>query len=94
MTTTAHDAANLLPPVHPGEVLGEDFLRPMNLAPDALAGAIGVDVQSIHSIVSGERAITREFALLLSRYFGTSTGFWMGLQAQYNAEMAGDRHAD
>lgn len=94
MTTQGHDAANTLPPVHPGEILGEDFLRPMKLAPDALARAIGVDVQIINSIVSGECAITRESALLLSRYFGTSTGFWIGLQAQYEAQMAGDRRAD
>lgn len=76
---TARDTERL-PPVHPGEVLNEEFLLPMNITQDRLAKAIGVDARRIHSIVHGERSITAETALLLSRFFGNSAGFWMGLQ--------------
>ena len=76
-----------LPPVHPGEILNEEFLRPMNVTQYRLAKAIGVDARRIHAIVHGERAITAETALLLSRFFGNSAGFWMGLQTQYDLEL-------
>ena len=80
-----------LPPIHPGEVLSEDFLLPMNVTQYRLAKAIGVDARRIHSIVHGERSITAETALLLSCFFGNSAGFWMGLQSQYDLEVAEDR---
>ena len=80
-----------LPPIHPGEVLNEEFLRPMGVTQYRLAKAIGVDARRIHAIVHGERAITAETALLLSRYFGNSAEFWMGLQGQYDLEVASDR---
>ncbi len=80
-----------LPPIHPGEVLNEEFLKPMNISQYRLAKAIGVDARRIHAIVNGERAITAETALLLSRFFGNSAGFWMGLQSQYDLEAAADR---
>ena len=80
-----------LPPVHPGEILNEEFLLPMNITQYRLAKAIGVDARRIHSIVHGERSITAETALLLSRFFGNSAGFWMGLQSQYDLETAEDR---
>lgn len=83
-----------LPPIHPGEILDEEFLRPMNVTQYRLAKAIGVDARRIHAIVHGERSITAETALLLSRYFGNSAGFWMGLQSQYDLETAEDRLAD
>ena len=80
-----------LPPIHPGEILGEEFLRPMGISQYRLAKAIGVDSRRIHAIVHGERSITAETALLLSRFFGNSAKFWTGLQAQYDLEMASDQ---
>ena len=71
---------NKLPPIHPGEVLAEEFLSPMNITQYRLAKAIGVDPRRIHAIVHGQRAITAETALLFSRFFGNSARFWMGLQ--------------
>ena len=82
-----------LPPIHPGRILDEEFLRPMNITQYRLAKAIGVDARRIHAIVHGERSITPETALLLSRYFGNSAKFWMGLQGQYDLELAEDRLA-
>ena len=81
-------------PIHPGEILSEEFLRPMNVTQYRLAKAIGVDARRIHAIVHGERAITAETALLLSRFFGNSAGFWMGLQTQYDLELAEDHLAE
>ena len=83
--TYKHDK---LPPIHPGEILNEEFLRPMNVTQYRLAKAIGVDARRIHSIVHGQRSITAETALLLARYFGNSAAFWMGLQSQYDLEVA------
>lgn len=83
-----------LEPIHPGEILDEEFLRPMNVSQYRLAKSIGVDARRIHAIVHGERSITAETALLLSRFFGNSAGFWMGLQSQYDLECAEDRLAD
>lgn len=80
-----------LPPIHPGEVLNEEFLAPMNITQYRLAKSIGVDPRRIHSIVHGQRSITAETALLLGRFFGNSPGFWMGLQAQYALEITQDR---
>lgn len=83
-----------LPPIHPGEILDEDFLQPMGITKYALAKAIGVDATRIHSIVLGTRAITAETALLLSKFFGNSAEFWMGLQAQYDRERAEDEMSE
>ena len=80
-----------LPPIHPGVILNEEFLTPMNLSQYKLAKSIEVDARRIHAIVRGERSITAETALLLSRFFGNSAEFWMGLQAQYDLEVAEDR---
>ena len=82
-----------LPPIHPGEILKEEFLLPMNISQYRLSKAIGVDARRIHSIVHGKRSITAETALLLSRFFGNSAGFWMGLQSQYDLETTEDRLA-
>lgn len=79
------------PPIHPGEVLDQEFLLPMGITQYRLARAIGVDARRIHSIVQGKRAITAETALLLARYFGNSPGFWMGMQSQYDLEVTQDR---
>ena len=83
-----------LPSIHPGEVLNEEFLLPMNITQYRLAKAIGVDARRIHSIVHGERSITAETALLLARFFGNSAGFWIGLQSQYDLEITTDRLAE
>ena len=83
-----------LPTVHPGEILQEEFLRPMNITQYRLAKSIGVDARRIHAIVHGERSITAETALLFARFFGNSAAFWMGLQSQYDLETAEDRLAD
>ena len=80
-----------LPPIHPGTILNEEFLLPMNITQYSLAKSIGVDARRIHSIVQGKCAITAETALLLSRFFGNSAEFWMGLQSQYDLEMTEDR---
>ncbi len=80
-----------LSPIHPGEVLKEEFLVPMEITQYRLAKAIGVDATRIHSIVQGKRSITAETALLLAGFFGNSPTFWMGLQSQYDLEVAQDR---
>jgi addiction module HigA family antidote len=84
-----------LHPVHPGEVLLEEFLKPMGLSQNRLALNMGVPARRINEIVLGKRSITADTALRLARYFGTSAEFWLGLQAQYDlditAESLGDR---
>ena len=72
--------------IHPGEVLLEEFLNPMGISQNALARAIKVPPRRINEIVLGKRGITADTALRLSRAFGTSEGFWMGLQADYDLE--------
>ena len=91
MTSQPSHSPERLPPIHPGEILDEEFLRPMNVTQYRLAKSIGVDARRIHAIVHGERSITAETALLLSRFFGNSAEFWMGLQSQYDLEVAEDR---
>ena len=91
MTTQMTQNDERLLPVHPGEILYEEFLLPMNITQYRLAKAIGVDPRRIHAIVHGQRSITAETALLFSRFFGNSAEFWMGLQSQYELEVASDR---
>ena len=86
----AHHPARL-PPIHPGEILNEEFLMPLNVTQNRLAKSIGVDARRIHSIVNGQRSISAETALLFSGYFGNSAQFWMELQSQYDLEAAEDR---
>ena len=88
-----NDMEERLPPIHPGEILNEEFLLPMKVTQYRLAKAIGVDPRRIHSIVHGERSITAETALLFSRFFGNSAAFWLGLQSQYDLEVTEDRMA-
>ena len=73
----------LLPNPHPGEILMEEFLKPMNLSQTALARAIAVPPRRINEIVLGKRAVTADTDLRLARYFGMSEGFFMGLQTDY-----------
>jgi antitoxin HigA-1 len=77
-------------PIHPGEVLLEEFIKPMNLSQNRLAIDIGVDARRINEIVLGKRAITADTALRLSRFFGNSPQFWLGLQTQYDLDVAED----
>ena len=82
---------NKLSPTHPGEVLLEEFIKPMNLSQNRLAIDIGVDARRINEIVLGKRSITADTALRLSRFFGNSPQFWMGLQTQYDLDVAEDQ---
>ena len=93
MNSNTSDRPEKLSPIHPGEILNEEFLRPMNITQYRLPKSIGVDARRIHAIVHGERAITAETALLLSRFFENSAAFWMGLRTQYDLESAADRLA-
>ena len=79
-----------LNPVHPGEVLLEGFLKPMGLSQNRLSLGIGVHPRRINEIVLGKRRITADTALRLARYLGTSPQFWMGLQSDYDLDVADD----
>jgi addiction module HigA family antidote len=83
-----------LNPIHPGEVLLEEFLKPMQLSQNRLALDIGVHARRINEIVLGKRSITADTALRLARYFGTSPQFWLGLQADYELDVAMDALGD
>lgn len=78
-------------PTHPGEVLSEDFMKPLDMSQYALAKAIGVPQIRVSEIVRHERAVTPDTALRLARYFGTSAEFWLGMQATYDLETARDK---
>ena len=80
-----------LHPVHPGEVLLEEFLKPMGLSQNRLALNIGVPPRRINEIVLEKRRITADTALRLARFFGTSPEFWLGLQAQHDLDLASDK---
>ena len=84
----------ILPPVHPGETLREDFLKPLGLTANRLAIELRVPVTRVNDIVRGRRAITADTALRLARYFGTTPHFWMNLQANYDVELAQDKRGE
>ena len=75
-----------LPNIHPGEILLEEFLKPLNLSQNRVARQIGVPPRRINEIVLAKRAITPDTALRLARYFGMSERFWLGLQTDYDLE--------
>jgi len=77
-----------LPNVHPGEVLLEEFLRPLDISQNRLARELKVPPRRVNEIVLGKRAVTPDTALRLARYFGTSERFWLGLQLDYDLEEA------
>jgi antitoxin HigA-1 len=83
----------ILPPVHPGEVLLEDFMKPMGLSRYRVAKDIGVSPLRVSEIVRGQRAVTVDTAMRLARYFGTSAGVWLRMQARYDLETAQARFA-
>jgi len=82
-----------LPPIHPGEILLEEFLEPMEISQYRLAKEINVPARRINEIVHGKRAITPDTALRLSRFFGMSERFWLNLQSRYDLEIEKDRLA-
>jgi addiction module HigA family antidote len=85
---------NKLAPVHPGEVLLEEFLKPMDLSQNRLALSIGVHPRRINEIVLRKRRVSAETALRLGRYFGVTPQFWLGLQAEYDLDVASDELGD
>ena len=80
-----------LNPVHPGEVLVEEFLKPMGLSQNRLANALGVPARRINEIALQKRAITADTALRLAKHFGNSPQFWLGLQMDYELDVAKER---
>ncbi len=83
-----------LMPVHPGEVLLEEFLKPMNLSQNQMALALRVPARRINEIVHGKRRVTADTALRLGRYFDMSPRFWLGLQMDYDLDVANDETGD
>ena len=79
---------NTLPPIHPGEILREEFIKPRGLSQNALARALNVPPRRVNEIVLEKRGITADTALRLARYFGTSAEMWAGLQADYDLRLA------
>jgi len=86
--------SNKMPPLHPGEVLLEEFLKPMNLSQNRLALDIRVPARRINEIVHGKRRITADTALRLAKYFKMSPQFWLGLQMDYDLDTVEDQLAD
>jgi addiction module HigA family antidote len=80
----------IMAPIHPGETLREDFLKPLGLTANRLAMELMVPVTRVNDIARGKRAITADTSLRLARYFGTTPQFWMNLQANYELELAED----
>ncbi len=87
-------ARRKLPPIHPGEILLEEFLSPHGVSQYRLAKETSVPARRINEIVRGERSISADTALRLARYFGTSERFWLNLQSRYDLEVEKDRLGD
>lgn len=79
-----------IPPVHPGEILFEEFLKPMNISQNKMGRDLGVSPRRINEIVHCKRSITADTALRLAVYFGNSPSFWLGLQMDYDLDVAED----
>ena len=84
-------AKKALPPIHPGEILLEEFLEPLGLSQYRLAKGISVPPRRINEIVHGKRAVTADTALRLARFFGTSDRFWLNLQTRFDLEVEKDK---
>ena len=84
--------AEKMPPVHPGEILLEDYLKPFGLSQNQIARDLRVPVQRINEIINGKRSITMDTALRLARYFNTSPQFWLNMQTHFDFETAKDWH--
>jgi addiction module HigA family antidote len=83
-----------LPPIHPGEILLEEYLKPLGVSQARLAEAIGVSARQVGEVVRGTKPVTGDLALRLARYLGTTPRLWMNLQAHYDLELAEDRLGD
>jgi len=83
--------AQKIPPIHPGEILNEEFLKPLTISQYKLAKAINVPPRRVNEIIHGTRSITADTALRLARYFGTTERFWLNLQSRYDLEVERDR---
>jgi len=83
--------ATIMPPIHPGEILLEEFLEPLGLSQYRLAKDTSVSPRRINEIVHGKRSISADTALRLARYFGTTDRFWLNLQVRYDLELEKDR---
>jgi len=92
--TRRYMSVKRLAPVHPGEVLLEDFLKPLGLTQYRLAKSLTVPPRRVNEIVHGKRAVTADTALRLARFFGTSERFWLNLQTSYDLEIERDRLGD
>jgi antitoxin HigA-1 len=95
--TTTRDgmmAKKLMEPIHPGEILMEEFLEPLGISQYRLAKDINVPPRRINEIVHGKRSITADTALRLARFFGTTERFWLNLQVRYDLEVEKDRLSD
>jgi addiction module HigA family antidote len=79
-----------LHPVHPGEILFEEFLKPMGISQNQIGRDLGVSPRRINEIIHGKRSVTADTALRLSIYFGNSASFWLGLQMDYDLEITAD----
>lgn len=79
-----------IPTIHPGEILFEEFLKPMNISQNQLGRDLGVSPRRINEIIHGKRRITADTALRLSTYFSNSASFWLGLQMDYDLDIAED----
>jgi len=94
MTDATANSANALPPVHPGEILAEDFLSPLGMSARSLATEINVTPARVSEIIAGRRGVTADTALRLGRYFGTTAQLWLNLQSNYDLETATRELAD
>ena len=97
LTTTKHGGSarrTKVAPVHPGEILLEEFIKPLEISQYRVAKDTSVPPRRINEVVHGKRAITADTALRLARYFGTSERFWLNLQARYDLEVEKDRLGD
>ena len=86
--------AKKIPPIHPGEILLEEFLKPMEIRQNRLGKELGVSPRRINEIVHGKRSVTADTALRLSIFFGNSASFWLGLQMDYDHDVATDTSLD
>lgn len=79
-----------LPPIHPGEVLNDEFIQPLGISQNRLGRDLGVSPRRINEIIHGKRSVTADTAMRLARYFGNSASFWLGLQMDYDLDVAED----
>jgi len=86
--------AKKIPPIHPGEILFEEFLKPMEISQNQLGKELGVSPRRINEIVHGKRSVTADTALRLSIFFGNPASFWLGLQMDYDLDVAQDTSLD